>query len=152
METPVGNIMISASTDKIERISFVDVPCDSIETFNLSPAIRMIVDQIREYFNGKRKRFDVDLEFSTGTEFQKSVWKATMQIPYGEVRTYSQIAKQIGNPQAYRAVANSLAANPLVLIVPCHRVVSKKGIGGFSAGVWRKEWLLNFEKMEEDKS
>ncbi len=144
--------MISASTDKIERISFVDVPCDSIETFNLYPVVRTIVDQIGEYFNGKRKRFDIGLEFSTGTEFQKSVWKVTMQIPYGEVRTYSQIAKQIGNPQAYRAVANSLAANPLVLIVPCHRVVSKKGIGGFSAGVWRKKWLLNFEKMEEDKS
>jgi len=150
IETPIGKITISVLKGKVEQISFSDFS-SNFDEFSISlPMMRKVVKQLKEYFNKKRKKFDLALDFSKATEFQRSVWRTTMQIPYGEVRTYAQIAKNIGKPLAYRAVANALASNPFVLVVPCHRVVSKNGIGGFSAGVWRKKWLLNFEKMEED--
>lgn len=150
MATPIGKIAILAFKEKVEQISFSDFSSNLDGLSIQSPMMREAVKQLEEYFNRKRKKFDLVLNLSKGTDFQKSVWKATMQIPYGEVRTYAQIARDIDKPLAYRAVANALASNPFVLVVPCHRVISKNGIGGFSAGVWRKKWLLNFEKMEED--
>lgn len=150
VETPIGKLKISVLKDKIERISFVEGSTNSNDFSTLLPIMRKAVKQLKEYFNGERKKFDLILDLSKGTEFQSSVWRATIKIPYGEVRTYAQIARDIGKPLAYRAVANALASNPFVIVVPCHRVVSKKGIGGFSAGVWRKKWLLTFENTKED--
>ncbi len=150
VETPIGKLRISVLKDKINNISFVEDSTNSNDFSTLLPIMKKAIRQLEEYFNGERKNFDLVLNLSRGTEFQSSVWKAAIKIPYGEVRTYAQIARDIGNPLAYRAVANALASNPFVIVVPCHRVVSKKGIGGFSAGVWRKKWLLSLENMEED--
>ncbi|MCL4350529.1 MAG: methylated-DNA--[protein]-cysteine S-methyltransferase, partial [Candidatus Thermoplasmatota archaeon] len=87
-----------------------------------------------------------------GTDFQKRVWSALRTIPYGEVRTYQQVADMIDMPKAYRAVANACASNPVPLVVPCHRVVRKDdGLGGYALGIWRKEYLLKMEKKNSDK-
>lgn len=84
------------------------------------------------------------------TEFQKAVWKETMKIPYGQTRTYKEIAKRIGKPKSYRAVGNALGVNPLLVIIPCHRVISSNGsLGGFSGGLKLKKFLLDLEKKHK---
>lgn len=85
------------------------------------------------------------IDLSSGTEFQRKVWEEMIKIPAGKVATYSEIAERIGKPTAYRAVANACGANPVVVLVPCHRVVAKSGLGGFSAGIEIKKELLRRE-------
>lgn len=101
--------------------------------------------EIIEYLTGSRKEFTLPLDLK-GTFFQMKVWKELIKIPYGQIRTYKDIAKAIGNPKAYRAVGNALNKNPVLLIVPCHRVVGSNGqLTGFGAGIELKAWLLNLE-------
>ena len=102
--------------------------------------------QVMEYMQGQRERFDVSLN-PQGTPYQKQVWQALCDIPYGEVRTYKEIATAIGNPKASRAVGMANSKNPIPLIVPCHRVIGSTGkLTGFAHGLEAKETLLNFEK------
>ena len=101
--------------------------------------------QLREYFEGRRKVFDLKLDFS-GTEFQQKVWSALLTIPYGETRSYAQIAKQIGRPDAVRAVGAANGRNPISLIVPCHRVIGSDGsLTGYAGGLPAKRALLELE-------
>lgn len=100
--------------------------------------------QVDEYLAGKRKVFAVKVELA-GTEFQKAVWREMMKIPYGETRSYQDIARAIGKPKAVRAVGTACGKNAWPIIVPCHRVVAKNGLGGFSLGVDVKEYLLSLE-------
>lgn len=100
--------------------------------------------ELSEYFEGKRQEFTVTLA-PEGTEFQLAVWQALFAIPYGAHRTYAELAAQIGKPRAARAVGNAVGANPCVIFLPCHRVLAKDGLGGFSCGLWRKEALLELE-------
>jgi len=103
------------------------------------------IEQIRLYLARRLKKFDVPIDL-IGTDFQKFVWGETMKIPYGETITYSELAKRIHNPKAYRAVGNALGANPLPIIVPCHRVIASDGsLGGYSGGIKIKEFLLGLE-------
>jgi O-6-methylguanine DNA methyltransferase len=101
--------------------------------------------QAREYLSGKRREFDVDVSALQGTDFQKAVWREMTKIPYGQTRSYKQLAEAIGKPKAYRAVANACGKNPLPIIVPCHRTVASNGIGGFSLGLDLKRQLLKIE-------
>lgn len=102
--------------------------------------------QLSEYFDGKRKTFDLVLDME-GTEFQKRVWAALKKIPYGETRSYKDIATSIKNPKAYRAVGTANGSNPISLIVPCHRVIAADGtIGGYGGGLSIKEKLLMLEQ------
>jgi methylated-DNA-[protein]-cysteine S-methyltransferase len=101
--------------------------------------------QLHEYFAGERRRIEVALEFS-GTLFQEKVWIALLKIPYGKTVTYGELAAQIGCPSAIRAVATAVGRNPLPLLIPCHRVVAKSGIGGYLYGVVCKKHLLELEK------
>lgn len=104
------------------------------------------VKELDEYFEGKRIEFRVPL-LMVGTEFQKSVWKALQQIPYGETSTYKKQAKMIDNEKAVRAVANANGANPISIIVPCHRIIGSDGtLTGFGGGLDLKQKLLNIEK------
>jgi len=106
---------------------------------------RIAAKQILEYLDGKRLTFDLDLDLR-GTPFQLEVWSALCAIPYGEVRTYAEIARTIGRPKAVRAVGNANGANPLSLIVPCHRVVAAGGkLGGYGGGLPLKKKLLAME-------
>ena len=104
------------------------------------------IKQVQEYFTLSRTAFSVDLLLK-GTEFQKSVWKEIQKIPYGQTRTYKQIAQAIGRPMAHRAVANACGANPFPIIIPCHRVTGSSGyIGGYAYGIKRKKSLLALER------
>ena len=102
--------------------------------------------QLAEYMGGERQTFSLPLSFS-GTPFQLSVWKALQDIPYGEVRSYADIAREIGSPLAARAVGQANNANPLAIVIPCHRVVaSDSGLGGYAGGLESKEFLLQLEQ------
>ena len=105
-----------------------------------------IQKQLEEYFSGKRRKFTLPLD-PQGTAFDKKVWKATQKIPYGQVRTYKDIAKMIGKPKASRAVGNALGRNPIPILIPCHRVIASNGtLGGYSSGLKIKKILLTLEK------
>jgi methylated-DNA-[protein]-cysteine S-methyltransferase len=101
--------------------------------------------EVELYFEGKLKNFQTRLDLSSGTPFQKSVWRELLKIPYGRVTTYGEIAKRVGNSRAARAVGNAVGANPLPIIVPCHRVVATNGLGGYSGGIEVKKSLLRTE-------
>lgn len=105
-----------------------------------------VVRQLEEYFAGTRRTFEVDVEL-TGTEFQRRVWAALQTIPYGETRSYGQIAEQVGSPGAFRAVGLANGRNPVSIIVPCHRVIgSSGGLTGYGGGVEKKAALLGLER------
>ena len=108
--------------------------------------------QINEYLNGKRKFFDleklgIDTDLLEGTDFQKSVWKELLNIPYGKTTTYENVARKIRKPKAVRAVASAIASNPMHIVIPCHRVIPKgnKGIGKYAGGIEVKKMLLDIE-------
>ena len=107
--------------------------------------------QLREYLSGKRKEFDLKLE-PQGTQFQKDVWNAMLEIPYGETRSYKEIAQRIGRPLACRAVGQASNRNPIAIIIPCHRVVGSNGsLTGYGGGMPIKIRLLDLEKKAEKK-
>ena len=101
--------------------------------------------EIKLYLEGNLKEFESELDLSSGTPFQVSVWRELLKIPYGNVKTYSEIAERIGSPRATRAVGNAVGANPIPIIVPCHRVVGANGLGGYSCGIEIKKKLLQIE-------
>ncbi|OGT23532.1 MAG: hypothetical protein A2W47_04615 [Gammaproteobacteria bacterium RIFCSPHIGHO2_12_38_15] len=107
-----------------------------------------IEKELNLYFEGKLKAFKTSL-FLVGTFFQKKVWEALKKIPYGETISYAAIAKEIGNPTAFRAVAQAAAANPVAIVIPCHRMITSGGkLGGYAGGVERKRYLINHEKSD----
>lgn len=101
--------------------------------------------QLEEYFRGARRRFDVTLAAAPATAFQRDVWDALCEIPFGQVRTYGDVARATNRPRASRAVGNANHANPWPIVVPCHRVVSASGIGGYGGGEAVKRFLLDLE-------
>ena len=121
--------------------SFVEVP--QKDSKRLKPA----TDQLRLYLKGKLRNFDVPIDFFTGTDFQKQVWKKLSTIPYGETRSYAWLARSVRRPNAHRAVGNANGKNPLSILLPCHRVVQSNGsLGGYSGGLHIKRDLLELEK------
>ncbi|MFU0831916.1 MAG: Methylated-DNA--protein-cysteine methyltransferase [Oscillospiraceae bacterium] len=116
------------------------------KTLCRSPLTDRAAAEIQEYFIGKRKQFDLPLS-PRGTEFQKRVWHALQSIPYGETRSYRQIAEQIGSPKAYRAVGMANNKNPIAILIPCHRVIGSDGsLIGYAAGLDIKSRLLALEQ------
>lgn len=110
-----------------------------------TPVTGQIEDEMQSYFAGTLKRFETPMKL-TGTDFQKTVWEALCTIPFGETRSYSELAEMVGNEKAVRAVASSNANNGLAIIIPCHRVIAKGGgLGGYAGGLDRKTWLLDHE-------
>ncbi len=114
-----------------------------------SDVINETIKELNEYFAGARKKFNLSLRFA-GTPFQQSIWNVLLTIPYGETRSYLQIARIIGNAKGVRAVAQAIGANPMSIIVPCHRVIgSDKALTGFAGGLEAKRYLLDLEKHAE---
>jgi O-6-methylguanine DNA methyltransferase len=114
--------------------------------FGHSDPIFSIKAELKDYFNGKLTGFKTSFML-IGTDFQKTVWKELITIPFGGTRSYLEHAHLIQNPKSYRAVANANGANKLAIMIPCHRVISHNGdLGGYASGLWRKKWLLDFEK------
>ncbi len=113
--------------------------------------LRQVKKEIKEYFSGKRKEFSVPL-VTPGSEFQKSVWKALLEIPYGTTRSYQEQADILKNPGSVRAVAHANGMNRIAIIIPCHRVVGSDGkLVGYGGGLERKKWLLNHERIHSGK-
>lgn len=142
----IGKILICEDEGKITKVHLIK------ETFNLNKSemketkvINNAQNQLDEYFNGKRKVFDLPLKME-GTEFQKKVWNELLKIPYGETRSYLDIAKQIKNPKASRAVGMANNKNKIMIIIPCHRVIgSNRKLVGYAGGLEIKEKLLMLE-------
>lgn len=141
--TAIGPLVIGEEDGYITRIKFSapsDMPCGE------TPLIKKAHAQIEEYLRGERTAFDLPLR-AEGTSFQKKVWDVLASIPYGEVRTYGQVAAQAGNPKACRAVGMANNRNPLAVVVPCHRVIGANGtLTGYAGGLGVKEKLLDLEK------
>ena len=112
------------------------------------PAVTHAAQQLEEYFEGARTRFDVALAERTATVFQRNVWDALCSLAYGEVATYAQVAQLVGRPRAARAVGNANHANPWPIVVPCHRVVARTGLGGYGGGGDVKRFLLSLEGVD----
>ncbi|WP_299258061.1 bifunctional transcriptional activator/DNA repair enzyme AdaA [uncultured Aquimarina sp.] len=157
LTTPLGPMFVCATKKGICLLEFVDRRMLETEFTDLQKRleaqiiagenehIKQAKKEITEYFNGKRKIFDVAIE-SPGTEFQKRVWHSLKEIEYGKVTTYKQQAEKINNPKAVRAVAAANGCNRISIIIPCHRVIGKDGsMTGYSGGVERKKWLLTHE-------
>ncbi len=151
MPSPVGEIYIVASSKGLNGVFWhkQDVKCTA-KLNAQQPADRFIlkaVKQLKEYFAGQRRAFDLDLNF-TGTPFQNRVWKALAQIPFGETVAYKDIARKIDHPKAVRAVGTANGKNPFSIIVPCHRVIAADGsIGGYGGGLAVKRRLLEIEQV-----
>ena len=112
------------------------------------PVLLETARQLNEYFAGQRRQFDLPLDFE-GTDFQQKVWQALLSIPFGETRSYKQIAEQIGNPKAVRAVGAANGKNPISIIAPCHRVIGASGkLVGFAGGLENKDILLKIERID----
>lgn len=144
LETPIGNLRVSASEKGIVEIAFTDEEVTAFYT-NDNKILAEASKQLQEYFAKERTTFDLPLDVQ-GTEFQEKVWEELKKIPYGEVRTYQDVATALGNPKATRAVGMANNRNPICIVVPCHRVVGKNNkLTGYAAGVEKKEFLLNLE-------
>lgn len=142
-QTALGDLTICEEDNAIVAIStyFRSEEGEEKETALMQKAYQ----QLTEYMTGNRKSFDFPIA-PKGTDFQKQVWQALCEIPYGQTRTYKQIAEAIGNPKAVRAVGMANNRNPLIVVVPCHRVIGIKGqMVGYAAGVDKKEFLLRLE-------
>ena len=140
--TPLGAVCLTEDDGSITRIELTDVADEALAP---TPLLHEAKQQILAYLRGERQQLDFPIRM-VGTPFQQRVWRALQQIPYGSTRTYGEIASAIGNPRASRAVGMACNKNPLLLIIPCHRVVGAGGkLTGFAYGMDAKQWLLELE-------
>ena len=147
-KSPLGPIEITGCSDSILSLNFVEEMQaeDGEQPFCAKECLK----QLEEYFNGQRRDFFLKLA-PAGTDFQKSVWRWLEKIPYGKTVSYAEIAADLGKPNACRAVGNANGKNPISLIIPCHRVIGSDGsLTGYGGGLWRKRWLIGFERGEID--
>lgn len=142
---PIGRLCAVAENGKIVSIELSeDDFCDEDEILDTA------IGQLHEYFDGKRKNFDFDIGYTSGTEFQQKVWEILRTIPYGESVTYGQLAQMAGCPKGARAIGNAVHNNPILIVNPCHRVVAAGGkIGGFAYGTQMKKELLELEEKNK---
>lgn len=163
IDTPLGPMLAIADDQALYLIEFVDRRGLEIEIERLkkriklpivpgkSGPIKQIENELEKYFAGKIQEFQTPL-FLLGSLFQKRVWEELKKIPRGETRSYAEIARTIGKPSAFRAVALANGANQFAIVIPCHRVINSNGdLGGYSGGIKRKEWLLKHEKKNKER-
>lgn len=144
-ESALGRIGIAETNGKITNIFFGNTVLPGEYIMEDTPLLNEAVSQLNEYFSGERKDFDLPIA-PEGTVFEQKVWEALRTIPYGETRTYGEIAVQIGRPKASRAVGRANGLNPLSIIIPCHRVIGKSGkLTGYAGGLEAKKILLGLE-------
>lgn len=147
--TPLGNACIRGDASGLTSIR---LDPGSEVTKSIPSSMQPACSQLREYFKGERKEFDLPLN-PDGTPFQQRVWKALAEIPYGKTRSYLELARELGDQKAVRAVAAANAKNPLWIVQPCHRVIGSDGdLRGYAWGIERKKWLLNHESASRQTS
>lgn len=148
-QSPIGFLTICEQDNQLTRLYLDNQDRGILQSRNFeyhSDFLHEVYHQLNEYFAGKRKIFDLPVD-SKGTAFQKAVWRELQKIPYGETRSYEDIAVAIGNKKAVRAIGQANGRNPIMIVVPCHRVIRKNGdISGFVCGVEAKRYLLNLER------
>lgn len=152
VESPVGQLLLAGERERLSRLSFLEGRDSPI---SISPdwtrddsQFSQIATQLREYFQGVRREFDIPLELGTNKpSFSSTVWNQLRKIPYGETCSYRTIAERIGRPKAYRAVGQANHRNPIAIVIPCHRVIGSNGtLTGFGGGLNTKQFLLNLEQ------
>ncbi|EKT4467665.1 methylated-DNA--[protein]-cysteine S-methyltransferase [Pseudomonas putida] len=150
MQSPVGTLTLVARGDCLAAVLWEQerenrVRLGELHRSDTHPTLTETARQLGEYFAGQRQRFELPLDFF-GTDFQRQVWAALLTIPFGETRSYSEIARQIGKPSAVRAVGAANGRNPISIIAPCHRVIGASGsLTGFAGGLQAKQYLLALE-------
>jgi methylated-DNA-[protein]-cysteine S-methyltransferase len=153
IDTPVGRLKLVGGDDGLAAILWQNdqprrVPLNIVGEQTDHPVLVEAERQLQDYFAGRRTVFDLQLNF-TGTDFQHKVWQALLTIPFGETRSYTQIARQIGHPTAVRAVGAANGRNPISIIAPCHRVIGSGGaLTGFAGGLDVKHFLLRLEQAQ----
>jgi methylated-DNA-[protein]-cysteine S-methyltransferase len=153
LETPIGKLLIETNESAVIQIL---LPGKDSEAEDISPENTKIpkvmndaVRQLKEYFAGKRTEFDLPLEL-VGTNFQRDVWLALGEIPFGKTISYAELANMVGRPAAFRAVGQANGANPIPIVLPCHRVIASGGkLGGYGGGLNMKRQLLSLEGLPE---
>lgn len=155
MKTPVGELTLVASEHGLAAILWENddpkrVPLGETRRDDRHPVLVETERQLNDYFAGRRTRFEIQLA-AEGTAFQKDVWAALSSIPFGQTRSYAQIAQQIGRPKAVRAVGAANGRNPISIVVPCHRVIGSNGkLTGFAGGLEAKSVLLKLEVANDE--
>lgn len=145
LDTPLGKMVAVGDEKTLHSLCFYDEIVQLDGAQGKTASISSIEEELKLYFQGKLKEFRTPIQLA-GSEFQKAVWRALRKIPFGKTHSYAEIAESIGRPLAVRAVGNANGKNPFSILIPCHRVIQKDGkLGGYSAGVERKKWLLAHE-------
>ena len=145
---PIGLLEICGSEKGVSSITFA---VNVNEAIQFPKCLENCLNQLDEYFSGKRKKFNLDFDFE-GSDFQKKVWTEIYKIPFGKTISYNDIAKKLNNIGAVRAVGHAAGKNPVSIIIPCHRVIGSDGkLVGYAGGLWRKKWLLRFENYDVQK-
>jgi methylated-DNA-[protein]-cysteine S-methyltransferase len=153
ISSPIGDIQIVTDQRSLVSVDFIDSTRDTkvLNDYLVDDYPTILLDtekQLHEYFEGKRKIFNLKLELK-GTEFQMKAWEALQTIKFGQTISYQKQAELIGNIKAVRAVAGANNRNPIAIVVPCHRVIGKNNtLTGYGGGIWRKEWLLKHEGVK----
>jgi methylated-DNA-[protein]-cysteine S-methyltransferase len=153
IQSPIGELILVARGTKLAAILWENerlnrVRLGPLEQDSDHPTLKETERQLLEYFSGQRRRFELALDFA-GTDFQVRVWQALLTIPFGETRSYRDIAVQIGQPTATRAVGAANGRNPISIIAPCHRVIGTSGsLTGFAGGLAAKQFLLSLEGQQ----
>lgn len=143
--SPVGWLELSATAKGLSKIIFKNSEPEEMSENDSYPVIAETIKQLNGYFAGNLTQFDIPLDLQ-GSDFEVQVWKQLLTIPFGHTVTYGEISKILNNPKAIRAVGTTIGRNPLVIVVPCHRVIGANDrMVGFGGGIWRKEWLLKHE-------
>ncbi|MFA0196119.1 methylated-DNA--[protein]-cysteine S-methyltransferase [Vibrio artabrorum] len=149
-DAPIGKMIIISNGNAVIEIDHINTELELIETPD--ELCLKVSRQLDEYFAGERKNFDLPLQ-RAGTDFQRKAWAALTTIPYGETISYGEQAKRMDTPKAVRAVGGANGKNPFSIVVPCHRVIGANGtLTGYTGGMNRKEWLLDFERSVVDKN
>lgn len=157
VDSPLGPLTVAATTRGLIRIAYPDRPVDEVlarlaevvspRVLEAPARLDPIRRELEEYFEGRRRRFETPIDWALTRGFFRSVLQATARIPYGELLTYAQVAQRAGNVKAVRAAGNGLGSNPIPVVVPCHRVVrTGGGLGGYTGGIERKQFLLSLER------
>ena len=144
-DSPVGTLKISSEGNYLTELILAERHAES--KVQDSDYLNFAIEQLEQYFKKEREIFDLNIKFNKGTDFQKSIWNTLLQIPYGQTLSYAKVAASIGNPKAVRAVGSAIGANPVSIIIPCHRVIGSDGsLTGFAWGLEVKRKLLDLEK------
>lgn len=144
--SPLGTLTLTEEDGRLSRLDFGELTVENAAEC-VTPLLLDTQRQLDEYFDGQRTHFDLPLA-PEGTPFQQAVWRALRGIPYGRTRTYQDIAEQIGNPHASRAVGMANHRNPIAIVIPCHRVIGASGrLTGYGGGLDKKEYLLSMEHV-----